>query len=174
MKRIILLTMLTLGFATANAQVDLITKHNGEIVKGKVVKVEEYTVVYKYEGEDAENTMSKYAIEKIVYGKSGRVEEVTEKINVSNEDDWEKVVVLEDKAYIAGLKKGDEVRGKTGLINYHTGNTGDKKAEMKLKKAAAAEGFPFILMTSDKTTVGASSNQFGGSQAIKKGITYKY
>ena len=28
-------------------------------------------------GEDAENTISKYAIEKIVYGKSGRVEEVT-------------------------------------------------------------------------------------------------
>lgn len=174
MKKIILLAVLAFGFATANAQVDVITKHNGEIVKGKVVKLEEFTVVYKYDGEDAENTLSKYAIEKIVYGKSGRTEEVTEKINVSNEDDWEKVVVLEDKAFIAGLKKGDEVRGKTGLINYHTGNSGDKKAEMKLKKAAAAEGYPFILMTSDKSTVGANSNQLGGSQVIKKGITYKY
>ena len=168
--------MLTLAFGahTANAQVDLITKHNGETVKGKVIKLDEFTVIYKYDGEDAENTMSKYAIEKIVYGKSGRVEEVTAKIDLAGEADWEKVVILEDKSSISGLIKGGEVRGKTGLINYHTGNTADKKAEMKLKKEAAAAGYPFILMTADKTTVGASSNQLGGSQAIKKGIGYKY
>ena len=142
--------------------------------KGKVIKLEEYTIVFKYDGEDAENTVSKYAVEKIVYGKSGRVEEITEKIVVNGEDDWEKVVILEEKGYIAGLKKGEEVRGKTGMINFQTGNTGDKKAEKKLKMAAAAIGCPFILMTADKTTVGANSNQLGGSQAIKKGVGYKY
>jgi sRNA-binding regulator protein Hfq len=174
MKKIILVLAMLISGAMANAQVDVITKHNGEVVKGKVVKLEEFTIVFKYDGEDAENTISKYAVQKIVYGKSGRVEEVTDKIVVSTEDDWEKVIVLEDKAYISGLKKVDEVRGKTGLINYHTGNTGDKKAEMKLKKAAAAIGCPFILMTSDKTTSGYNSNQLGGSQAIKTGIGYKY
>lgn len=174
MKKIILVLAMLISGAMANAQVDIITKHNGEVVKGKVVKLEEFTIVFKYDGEEAENTISKYAVQKIVYGKSGRVEEVTDKIVVSTEDDWEKVIVLEDKAYISGLKKVDEVRGKTGLINYHTGNTGDKKAEMKLKKAAAAIGCPFILMTSDKTTSGYNSNQLGGSQAIKTGIGYKY
>ncbi|WP_333694742.1 hypothetical protein [Flavobacterium sp.] len=160
--------------AVATAQVDKIYKHNGEVVEGKVVKLEEYTVIFKYDGEDAENTIGKYAVEKIVYGKTGRVEEVTEKIVVNGEADWEKVVILEEKSYIAGLKKVDEIRGKTGLINYHTGNTADKKAEKKLKMAAAAMGCPFILQTADKTTVGANSNQLGGSQAIKKGIAYKY
>jgi hypothetical protein len=29
-------------------------------------------------------------------------------------------------------------------------------------------------MTADKSTVGANSNQLGGSQVIKKGIAYKY
>ncbi|WP_333808851.1 hypothetical protein [Flavobacterium sp.] len=173
MKNFLLLAVAFIGFA-ANAQVDKIYKHSGEVVNGKVVKLEEYTIVFKYDGEDAENTVSKYAVEKIVYGKTGRVEEVTEKIVVNGEADWEKVVILEDKAYIAGLKKGDEVRGKTGLINYHTGNTGDKKAEKKLKMAAAAMGCPFILQTADKATVGASSNSLGGSQVIKKGIGYKY
>ena len=173
MKKFLLLAVTFFGFA-ANAQVDKIYKHSGEVVNGKVVKLEEYTIVFKYDGEDAENTVSKYAVEKIVYGKTGRVEEVTEKIVVNGEADWEKVVILEDKAYIAGLKKGDEVRGKTGLINYHTGNTGDKKAEKKLKMAAAAMGCPFILQTADKATVGASSNSLGGSQVIKKGIGYKY
>ena len=174
MKKFILLFAALLTATSIFAQVDVITKHSGEIVKGKVVRVDEYTVVFKYDGEDAENTIGKYAIEKIVYGKSGRVEEVTEKIVVKGEDDWEKVVILEEKSYIAGLKKSGEVRGKTGLINFQTGNTGDKKAEKKLKMAAAAIGCPFILMTSDKTTVGANSNAIGGTQAIKTGIAYKY
>ena len=39
---------------------------------------------------------------------------------------------------------------------------------------AAKLGCPFILLTADKTTVGASSNTLGGSQAIKKGVAYKY
>jgi len=173
MKKFLLLAVAFLGFA-ANAQVDKIHKHTGVVVEGKVIKLEEYTIVFRYDGEDAENTIGKYAIEKIVYGKTGRVEEVTEKIVINGEADWEKVVILEDKAYIAGLKKVDEVRGKTGLINYHTGNTGDKKAEKKLKIEAAKMGCPFILQTADKATVGASSNSLGGSQVIKKGIGYKY
>jgi sRNA-binding regulator protein Hfq len=174
MKKFILAIALVFSFGIANAQLDVIYKHSGETVEGKVLRLDEYTVVFKYDGEDAENTIGKYAVEKIIYGKTKRVEEVTEKIVVSGEDDWAKVVILEDKGYIAGLKKVGEVRGKTGLINYHTGNTGDKKAEKKLKMAAAEMGCPFILQTADKTTVGASSNSLGGSQAIKKGVAYKY
>ncbi|MBF2709521.1 hypothetical protein IR213_13110 [Flavobacterium soyangense] len=174
MKKIILLFLMSLTTSLIYAQVDVITKHSGETVKGKVLRVDEYTVVFVYDGEDAENSIGKYAIEKIVYGKSGRTEAVTEKIVVNGEADWEKVIILEEKSYIAGLKKGGEVRGKTGLINFQTGNTGDKKADKKLKMAAAAIGCPFVLMISDKTTVGASSNALGGSQAIKTGIGYKY
>lgn len=174
MKKIILLFAVLFGLNVANAQADKIYKHSGEVVEGKVLRLDEYTVVFKYDGEDAENTFGKYAIEKIVYGKTGRVEDVTEKIIVNGESDWEKVVILEDKSYIAGLKKGGEVRGKTGLINFQTGNTGDKKAQKKLKMDAAKQGCPFILLTADKTTVGANSNALGGSQAIKTGVSYKY
>lgn len=174
MKKIILLFSVILATTCVAAQTDVISKHSGEVVNGKVMRVDEYTVVFKYDGEDAENSIGKYAIEKIVYGKSGRVEDVTEKIVLAGEADWEKVVILEEKSYISGLKKVGEVRGKTGMINLQTGNTGDKKAEKKLKMAAAILGCPFILMTSDKTTVGANSNQFGGTQAIKTGLGYKY
>ncbi|WP_276975119.1 hypothetical protein [Flavobacterium filum] len=173
MKKIIFMALILVS-AITSAQVDKIYKHNGEVVEGKVIKLEEYTIIFKYDGEDAENTVGKYAVQKIVYGKTGRVEDVTEKIVVNGEDDWEKVVILEDKAYIAGLKKAGEVRGKTGLINFQTGNTGDKKASKKLKMDAAKLGCPFVLMTADKTTVGANSNALGGSQAIKTGVAYKY
>lgn len=173
MKKIIFVALLSFS-AMLNAQADKIHKHSGEIVDGKVTRVEEYTIVFKYDGEDAEIVIGKYAIEKIVYGKSGRVEEVTEKIEVNGEQDWEKVVILEEKSYISGLKKSGEVRGKTGLINFQTGNTGDKKASKKLKMDAAKMGCAFILLTADKTTVGANSNALGGSQAIKTGVAYKY
>lgn len=174
MRKIILMSIILFGFGCAKAQSDVITKHSGEKVEGTVIRLDEYTITFKYVGEDAENTVSKYAVEKIVYGKSKRVEEITQKIIINGEDDWEKVVILEDKGYIAGLKKVGEVRGKTGLINFQTGNTGDKKAQKKLKMDAAKLGCPFILLTSDKVTVGANSNALGGSQVIKTGVTYNY
>ncbi|MFB0910094.1 MAG: hypothetical protein QMA99_03960, partial [Flavobacterium sp.] len=106
MKQIILVLALIFGTNAVNAQQDVITKHSGEVVIGKVVKLEEYTIVFKYAGEDAENTISKYAVEKIIYGISGRLEEITEKIVINGEEDWNKVVILEDRGYISGLKKG--------------------------------------------------------------------
>ncbi len=174
MKRLLLILSLITGLNTVNAQADLILKHNGDEIKGKVTKVEEFTIAFVYENETAENTISKYAVESVKYGASGRVQDITEKIVIRSKDDWENVVILEDISFIAGLKKGAEVRGKTGLINFQTGNTGDKKAEKKLKMDAAEQGCQFILLTADKTTVGANSNALGGSQAIKKGIAYKY
>jgi hypothetical protein len=174
MKKILLMVVFALGMNIANAQNDKIYKHSGETVDGKVIRLDEYTIVFKYDGEDAENTIGKYAVEKIIYGKTKRQEDVTEKIVINGEDDWEKVVILEDKGYISGLKKVGEVRGKTGLINFQTGNTGDKKAQKKLKMDAAKQGCPFVLLTADKTTVGANSNALGGSQAIKTGVAYKY
>ncbi len=174
MKKILLMVVFALGLNVASAQNDKIYKHSGETVDGKVIRLDEYTIVFKYDGEDAENTIGKYAVEKIIYGKTKRQEDVTEKIVINGEDDWEKVVILEDKGYISGLKKVGEVRGKTGLINFQTGNTGDKKAQKKLKMDAAKQGCPFVLLTADKTTVGANSNALGGSQAIKTGVAYKY
>jgi sRNA-binding regulator protein Hfq len=176
MKKIILSFFMLITTSLIFAQVDVITKHSGETLSGKVIRVDEYIVVYKYDGEDAENSISKYAIEKIVYGKSGRVEEVTEKIVVNGEEDWNKVVILEDKSYIAGLKKVGEIKGKTAFINLHTGNTGDSKAEMKLKMEAAKLGCEFIFMTADKdiNESGANGVSFGAVQAIRKGIAYKY
>lgn len=176
MKKNILTLVIALFSFSIFAQVDVITKHSGETVSGKVVRLDEYIVVFKYDGEDAENSISKYAIEKIVYGKSGRVQDVTEKIVVNGEDDWNKVIILEDKAYIAGLKKVGELKGKTGFISLHTGNSADNKADKKLKIEAAKAGCPFVFMTADKdiNQSGASGPSFGSVQAIRKGIGYKY
>lgn len=148
---------------------DKMMKHSGELIDVTVIKVGEQTIIYKYPGEDAEQTIGKFAVAKITYGKSGRVESISEKIVVSGKDDWESVEVLTDPAQVVGLKKGEEVKGKTsGLVSYNSAGSADKKATKRIKEDAADLEAPFILLVSDK------SDGFGVKQAIKKGVVYYY
>jgi sRNA-binding regulator protein Hfq len=119
MKNLLFVLSLFISVA-AFSQDDKIYMHNGKAVEGTVVRVAEFTVIFKYANEDAEQTVGKYAVEKIVYGKSGREEKVTDKISVLSKDDWEKVVMLVDKSEAAGLTKVNEVKGKTAMINDRT------------------------------------------------------
>lgn len=175
MKKLSFLFLLMLS-TMAFAQLDQIFKHNGEVIKGTVKKIEDYSVIFTYENEDAENTIGKYAVEKIVYGKSGRNQDITEKISVNGENDWEKVVILEDKSYISGLSKKGEIKGKTGFVSLHTGNSADNKANKKLKMEAAKLNCPFVLLTAEKdiNQSGASGPSFGAVQAIRRGLAYSY
>lgn len=170
MKKLFFAFLLNLAALVSFAQAaDKLTKHAGEVLEVKVVKVGETTITYKYPGEDAEQTIGKFAVATITYGTSGRKEQISEKIDISSKDDWEKVEILTDKSQVIGLKKGDEVRGKTsGLLSYNTAGSADKKATKRIKQAAAEVGAPFILMTSDK------NDGFGIKQSIKNGVAYTY
>ena len=170
MKKIIPVLVLTLSALFSFAQTaDKMKKHSGETLDVKVIKVNEETISYKYPGEDAEQTIGKFAVASITYGSSGRKEEITEKIVISDKGDWEKVQIITTISQVVGLKKGEEVKGKTaGLISYNTAGSADKKATKRLKEAAAELGAPFILLTSDK------SDGFGVKQSMKKGVTYNY
>lgn len=68
------------------------------------------------------------------------------------------------------MKKGDEIRGKTGFVSFNTGNTADKKSQKKLQMEAAKGGFPFILMTAEKdiNQSGATGPSFAAVQVSKK------
>ena len=169
MKKLFTFLLLAMtSFATfASETPDKLYKHTGETLDAKIIRVGEYTVTFAYIGETAEQVLSKYAIDKIVYG-SGRTEKVTDKIDVRNETDWESVIVLEDKAQIAGLAKKDEISGKTsGLFSMQTFGSADKKALKKLKQSAAKIGCPFVLMSADKNNVETT-------QALKNGFAYAY
>lgn len=167
MKQLIVAVLAGIIGLSAQAQNDKMYKHSGEKLDVKIIKVSDWTISFSYPGEASEQTISKYAVGKIEYA-SGRTEMITEKIVVNGESDWEKVVLLEDKSASVGLKKGDEIRGKTsGLVGFHTAGSADKKSLKKLKEAAAAMGAQFVLITSDK------DNQFT-TQSIKKGIAYSY
>lgn len=176
MKQFVLFMAFAIMPILVSGQSDMIYLHNGKTIQGKVNKTSEQTVLFTYEGEDAEQTLGKYAIAKIVYGKSGREQEVSEKIEIKNSDDWEKVLIIEDLDAVTGMNRIGEVKGKTSAyFNYRSAAGNDRKSEENLKKMAAEMGCPFILLTADKSA-GVGHNQSGnvGQQQLKKGIAYKY
>lgn len=168
-KTILTLALATFGILGFSQTNDKMKKHSGETIEVKVIKVNETTINYKYPGEEAEQTIGKYAIASIAYGSSGRKENISEKIVVSGKDDWEKVQIITDASEVLGLKKGEEIKGKTsGFYSFNSAGSADKKASKKIKEEAAEMGAPFILMTADK------NDGFGVKQSIKKGIAYSY
>ncbi len=177
MKKLIVSAIAIILFAASSlyAQNDKIYFHNGKVIDGKVIRMEEFTFVYKYAGEDAEQKTTKLLVDKIIYS-SGREEVISEKIVVRSKADWEKVELLLDKSQIVGLKKVGEVQGKTsGFFAGYTSSAGtDKRSVRKLLEAAAAMGAPFVYMTADKDAKGGMQSGAYGAQGNKKGIAYGY
>ncbi len=149
MKKIILLITLVFGFNQANAQVDVIKKQIGETLKGKIISVDDHVIVFTYEGQNVEYTIAKNAVEKITYGRTGKVEQASDKIIVNGEADWQKVVILENIDYTLGLEIGKQIGNSAELAYFQNGSGSDKAANKKLKIEAAKLGYPFILITSD-------------------------
>jgi hypothetical protein len=177
LKTLVAATLIMLGATSAAyADGDVIYLHNGQEVKGKVYRVTEKTVVFSYENEDVEQAYGKWAVDKVVFGKSGRVQNVTARIEIHSEDDWEKVIIIDNTDEVTGLQRRGEVKGKTRQINYRTGEGSDRKALEKLKKDAAEKRCPFVYITTDKDIDRKSDDggSFGQIQSIKKGVAYGY
>lgn len=167
MSKFVSLIFLVLVSVALFGQNDEAFLHNGKTEEVKILKVNEFNITYTYPNETAEQVVSRYLVDKIEYG-SGRTEEISDKIEISGKEDWEKVIVLVDKAAIVGLIKKDEVRGKTsGLISFHTAGSADRKSMKKLKEAAAEMGCPFVYITADKDNLLTK-------QSVKKAYAYCY
>ena len=172
MKKILMLLVSASLFATAAFSQDKISLHNGTTIDGKVIRVSEYTIDYTFQNETAEQTVSKYAVDNIVYGSSGRTEHVTDKVNISGEEGWKNVVLLEDKSQITGLTKVDNIKGKSAFFNMRSANGTDTKATLDLKKKAAKLGCSFVYVTADKDS--RFGTGLGSNQTTKQAIALKY
>lgn len=170
-----LVLTLFIGISSAIAQNDVIHFHNGKTIDANVLRLDDFKIIYKYAGENTEQTVSKLAIAKIIYA-SGREEEISEKIEINGKADWEKVEVLMDLSEIVGLKKVADVTGKTtGFFSSYTSAGGtDKRSLKKLLEAAAALNCPFVYMTADKDSKGGMQTGSYGNQSLKKGVAYTY
>jgi len=94
---------------------DVVLFHNGNIAKGKVTEVTDYYIKFCYEGEDLQNTIGRSALSEIRFA-SGRIQQMSPKIDVNSPKDWEKVRVIYDKNEVLGLKS-------LGQVEKHSSGT---------------------------------------------------
>ena len=133
-----------------HAQTDKLFLHNGKVMEVKVLKVADL-VTYKFPNEEVENSLTRYAVSKVLYA-SGREETISERVNVSSEKDFANVVILQRGANVTGLKRLGDVKGKamgTALANM---NKVKARAEEDIKKEAAKLGGVFLLLDNYQVT----------------------
>jgi hypothetical protein len=153
---------------------DTLHFHNGKKVVGKIISVNEYTITYRYQNEDATQTAGRYAVEKINY-QSGRIDDISEKITIDGIEDWEKVMLLEDRTQIAGLKKGSIIRSNTRFLNLHSANTSERKSFERLLKEAAKINSPFLYITNEHETLYPGLIwSIGATQQVKRAVAFGY
>src|ERR1035437_8401025 len=128
------------------SQRDTAYLHNGKIIVGNIVRIAEQTVIYKNVNEDVEQTIGKYAVSTIVYGKSGRMKTITSKVEINSKSDWKNVVVLENSTAAIGLTKIADIKSQPPVVGYENAGGNVGKYTEKLQKEAVDKGGQFIVI----------------------------
>ncbi|MBX2952267.1 MAG: hypothetical protein KF870_07165 [Leadbetterella sp.] len=172
MRKSILTLAITLMSVFAYSQ-DKIYTHKGDFVVCKVTEMGEKSIKYKYEGEELTNSISKNLVSQVKFA-NGRIQKVSDKVVVSSELDWEKVIITNVESDIEGLTRVGEMMAKASS-GWSMTNQGkmEKKAMDKLKKEASSHGCHIVLLL---TTTGKGGHYgiSGGTKASVTGVAYKY
>ncbi|TKT87308.1 hypothetical protein [Dyadobacter frigoris] len=125
---------------------DVIVKHDGEKLNVKVNYVTESTIVFTDPRDSHSDKLGKAEVEKIVY-KSGRIEPISDKVEVHGKKDWEKIVVTSNPLSVVGLIKKGEIHIKSTHQIHGISNIESRDIE-KMKKQAAEMGAHVIVLNS--------------------------
>jgi hypothetical protein len=175
MKKLIILTALLLlqkaSFGQDSEKIDTIFRLNKEIITCKVVSITEKEVIYSFQGETLTNTLSKNQIKEIHFS-SGRIQKISEIIDIKGEDDWGKVQITNIESDISGLVKKGDVSGRANSFGgFSTEDAMKRKAEMKIKKQAAALGAHIVFIKSYQSN---QNTEISSARASISGIAFGY
>jgi hypothetical protein len=145
MKTIFTLTLaLFTSFIFADSHI--IVKQNGEKIEVNYVTTKNNTVFYSLPGNSAINEISLFAIDKIIDIKTNSILIDNHKVDVSGKAGYKNVQFLKNNQ-TKGLHQG--VFLKT-IIHKPKGKTKSDwiaEASLRIKKQAADQGFPFVVIT---------------------------
>lgn len=154
------------GFAQ-EVKADKILKMSGETVIAKVTAVTDHDVSFVYPGEETVNVIGANQVKEIDFA-SGRVQVLTKRVEIHNEEDWGKVTVTTVPGDVQGLvSKGDVVAAAIPMTAFSSQTALNERATEKLKRKAAKMGAHIILLTSDQNSILAG-------KTVKKGVAYGY
>ena len=133
---------------------------------------EGFFIKFCYENEDVNNIIGRAAISEVRFS-SGRVQQMSQKIFIESEKDWEKVRIVNDKNEVLGLKSlGQVEKHSTGTWSFSTtaGHFSEKTMK-KIRKEAAARGGCIVLLLSQQSQSGGF---FQDGHASMTGEIYTY
>ena len=175
MKKFLSFLLLVLTGFAAHAQEpkpDKLVKISGDTLRVNVAGVTEQEVSFTYPGEKMTNTLSKNQIKEILFA-NGRVEKLSQKVIITGEQDWAKVLVTTSDNDVKGLVRKGEVRAKaTGMTTMSSQANIDARATEKLKREAARLGAHIILVQNQTSHAGIYGLTTPGS--LKQGVAYGY
>jgi hypothetical protein len=173
--RLFFICLLLLSALPGKSQDRMITLA-GDTVLCKILDVNEILITYKFPTEDSVYTRSAIFIHRILYG-DGRIQNVSERVIVLDENDWEKVSITYDENDVEGLVKIGEIKARDSSNIF--GDSGEENAQMEamknLRKKAAKMG-AFIVLVIDHSTQKArvNSQMNDWASAGYKAIAFTY
>ena len=153
MKKCIIL-LLAMVSISCYAQ-DKLVFHNGTVAEGRVTEGSDKLIKFVYKGEDVVNTISKSTLAEVRY-ESGRVQQMSQKVEVKSASDWEKVRVVYDKEEVLGLKSVGQIEKRsTGTWSFSiTAGHFSEKTLKKIRQEAAKRGGCIVLVLSQQSQSG--------------------
>ncbi|KAA0992761.1 hypothetical protein [Dyadobacter aurulentus] len=150
---------------------DVIKCHTGKNLQVEVTEVGENSIYYKFPGESVTQSIGKAAVSEIEF-KSGRVQEISEKIDVGGKDGWQNVIITSNNSDVVGLRRVGEIKAKAGGYgSLRTTKGSDKKATERIKREAAEKNGHVVLIHQHETT-GRGFNK--NPESIQSGVAYGY
>ena len=131
------------------AQTHEITKHNGIKMEVNFIKSANSLAYYTTEESKEEKTISQFAISKLREKSKTEAKTLSEKIVLSGEADFTKVIVLKS-FQTEGLQESGIITSFLGQTKGETNQSFLDGAKKRLKQKAALQGSPFIVIVSDK------------------------
>lgn len=137
---------LTLFTSLIFADSHIIVKQNGEKLEVNYVTTKNNTVFYSLPGNSTVNEISLFAIEKVIDKKTNSILIDNHKVDVSGKKGYKNVQFLTNNQ-TNGLQQGAALKATIHQPKGQTKSDWIADASTRLKKQAAAQGFPFVVIT---------------------------
>jgi len=143
-------TIFTLAFSLFAsflfADTHIIVKQNGEKIEVNYVTTKNNTVFYSVPGNSTLNEISLFAIEKVIDKKTNSLIIDNHKVDVSGKTGYKKVQFLTNDQ-TSGLQQGVVLKTIIHKPKGFTKSDWIAEASTSIKKQAAKQGFPFVVIT---------------------------
>jgi hypothetical protein len=132
-------------FTLAGHSQDKVITLYGDTIPCRILEFNGIVLTYSLSSNDSVCYKTNSKIYQLLYS-DGQIQNVSQRISISGENDWKKVLITSDTADVEGLVKVGDLKAKT--YSY----SGDEEkaindGEIKLKKEAAGMGAFMILIT---------------------------